>query len=119
MAEYTTLKPVVLANDDYYDDDEQTFVKQPYTQTSDFECAQRYTSVQHINVSPIKDLSEETELKQCYTSNTYSTINSTLNCAQQMPYTDSVSISSRQLVQVTPDNVNALFRSRCPQRYYS
>ena len=109
MAEYTTLMPVVLANDDYYDE-EQTFVKQPYTQTSEFECAQRYTSVQHINVSPIKDLSEETELKHCYTSNTCSTINSTLNCAQQMPCTDSINISSRQLVQVTPDNVNALFR---------
>ena len=61
-------------------------------------------------MSAIKDLSEETELKHCYTSNTCSTINSTLNCAQQMPCTDSVSISPRQLVQVTPDNVNALFR---------
>ena len=63
----TTLKPVVLANDDFQDS-EQTFVKKEYTDynfnmsqetsvkevytpASSFECGQRYVSEQHINVS--------------------------------------------------------------------
>lgn len=63
----TTLKPVVLANDDFTES-EQTFVKREYTDynfndsqetsvkeantpASSCECGQRYVSEQHINVS--------------------------------------------------------------------
>ena len=65
MADLTTLKPVVLANDDFNDED-QTFCKQTFSQFSEFECGQRYTSVQHITMSLLKEnfFSKETALKQ-------------------------------------------------------
>ena len=106
MAEYTTLEPVVLANDDFCDED-QTFKKQTFSQISEFECAQRYTTVQHTAVSPSNEFaylspttSDETAVKQIYTQSTC-----TIDCAQR----PTMNVSSRHLVQVTPDNVESIY----------
>ena len=64
----STLKPVVLANDDYdrseetyekeiysadnFCDGEETPVKEIFTPASAFDCGQRYTSMQNIIISP-------------------------------------------------------------------
>ena len=64
----STLKPVVLANDDYdrseetyekeiysaanFFDGEETPVKEIFTPASTFDCGQRYTSMQNIIISP-------------------------------------------------------------------
>ena len=109
MTELTLLKPVVLANDDF--DENQTYCKEFISQTSEFECAQRFTSVQHLTVSPLKEValdssgtSEETALKQCYTQSTC-----TIDCTQRSPSQENVNISTRQLIQVTPDNADTLY----------
>ena len=102
MAELTTLKPVVLANDDFNDED-QTFCKQTFSQFSEFECGQRYTSVQHITVSPLKEtfISEETALKQYCAPITVR--------AEGHSPEDSVNVSSRQLIHVTSANVDEIY----------
>ena len=52
--------------------------------------------MQHIFMSPFKDVTQETELKLSYNPSTGSTI----NCAQQMPCADNMNIS---------DNADALY----------
>ena len=84
----TTLMPVVLANDDH-DDNDQTSLKQVYSlENDDF---------------------GETDLKQDYElENPTDTQDSHIDCAQRMP-SSIIGISSRQLVQVTADNVNKVY----------
>ena len=102
MAELTTLKPVVPANDEFNDED-QTFCKQTFSQFSEFECGQRYTSVQHIPMSQLKEtfISEETALKQYCAP-------STVRAVGHSPE-DSVNVSSRQLIHVTSANVDEIY----------
>ena len=84
----TTLMPVVLANDDH-DDNDQTSLKQVYSlENDDF---------------------GETDLKQGYElENPTNTQDSHIDCAQRMP-SSIIGISSRQLVQVTADNVDKVY----------
>ena len=111
MTEMTLLKPVVLANDDF--DEDQTYCKQFISQTSEFECGQRFTSVQHLTVSPLREFtldtsaaSDDTALKQCYTQSTCS-----IDCAQRPPSMENVNISTRQLIHVTHDNADTLYQN--------
>ena len=92
----TMLKPVVLANDEHYDghgdyhyDDEQTSVKQVY--------------------SLEKDDFEDIDIKQPEIQVSLSdTQESHIECAQR-PSPLEISISSRQLVRVSPDNVDRVY----------
>ena len=87
MTEYslTPLKPVVLANDD----NDQTSLKQVY-------------SLENDNFG-------ETYLKQGYQlENPMDTQDSHIDCVQRMP-SSIIGISSRQLFQVTADNVDKVY----------